>query len=237
MVKLGVNIDHVATLREARRTYEPSPLDAARECAAGGCDSIVCHLREDRRHIKDTDVVLLRELVKTRLNLEMSIASEIVDFACKIGPDQATLVPERRMEVTTEGGLDVRRNEAKVRKAVSRLRSRGIDVSLFINPSKEQIKASALVGAEIIELHTGEYANARGPRARLKQLKILKRATKYALRNGLEVNAGHGLNYDNVRAVAEIRGMNELNIGHSIVSRAVFVGMRKAVSEMVRLIR
>ena len=237
MVKLGVNIDHVATLREARRTYEPSPLDAARECVAAGCDSIVCHLREDRRHIKDTDVVLLRELVDTRLNLEMSIAPEIVDFACKIGPDQATLVPERRMEVTTEGGLDVARNAARVKKAVTRLRTRGIDVSLFINPSKEQIKASALVGAEIIELHTGEYANARGPRARLKQLKILKRATEYALRIGLEVNAGHGLNYDNVKAVAAIKGMNELNIGHSIVSRAVFTGMRKAVSDMVRLIR
>jgi pyridoxine 5-phosphate synthase len=167
----------------------------------------------------------------------MSIAPEIVDFACKIGPDQATLVPERRMEVTTEGGLDVARNAARVKKAVTRLRTRGIDVSLFINPSKEQIKASALVGAEIIELHTGEYANARGPRARLKQLKILKRATEYALRIGLEVNVGHGLNYDNVKAVAAIKGMNELNIGHSIVSRAVFTGMRKAVSDMVRLIR
>jgi len=237
MAKLGVNIDHVATLREARKTYEPSPLDAAQECVAGGCDSIVCHLREDRRHIKDTDVVLLRELVKTRLNLEMSVASEIVDFACKIGPDQATLVPERRKEITTEGGLDVRKNEAKVRKVVSRLRVRGIDVSLFINPSKEQIDASVRTGAEIIELHTGEYANASGPRARRKQLKILERAARYALKKGLEVNAGHGLNYDNVKAVAGIRGMNELNIGHSIVSRAVFTGMRKAVAEMVRLIR
>ncbi len=237
MAKLGVNIDHVATLREARRTYEPSPLEAAHECVAAGCDSIVCHLREDRRHIKDADVVLLRELVKTRLNLEMSIAAQIIDFACKILPDQATLVPERRQEVTTEGGLDVKANEAKVRKAVSRLRSRGIDVSLFINPYKEQIDASVRVGAGIIEFHTGEYANARGSKARQKQLKILKRATQYALKKGLEVNAGHGLNYDNVRAVAEIKGMNELNIGHSIVSRAVFTGIRNAVQEMVRLVR
>lgn len=237
MVKLGVNIDHVATLREARRTYEPSPLDAAQECVAAGCDSIVCHLREDRRHIKDTDVVLLRELVKTRLNLEMSIALGIVDFACKILPDQATLVPERRQEVTTEGGLDVKANKAKVKKAVSRLRSRDIDVSLFINPSKEQLDASMRVGAGMVEFHTGEYANARGAKARQKQLKILKHAAGYARKLGLEVNAGHGLNYDNVRAVAEIKGMNELNIGHSIVSRAVFTGIRKAVQDMVRLIR
>jgi pyridoxine 5-phosphate synthase len=237
MVKLGVNIDHVATLREARRACEPSPLDAAHECVAAGCDSIVCHLREDRRHIKDSDVVLLRELVKTRLNLEMSAAPEIVDFACKLMPDQATLVPERRQEITTEGGLDVKEAEAKVRKAVSRLRSRGIDVSLFINPSKEQIDASARIGAGIIEFHTGAYANARGAKARRRQLKILKRATRYARKLGLEVNAGHGLNYDNVRAVAEIKGINELNIGHSIVSRAVFTGIRKAVEDMARLIR
>lgn len=237
MVKLGVNIDHVATLREARRTYEPSPLEAAQECVAAGCDSIVCHLREDRRHIKDTDVVLLRELVKTRLNLEMSIASEIVDFACKIIPDQATLVPERRQEITTEGGLDVRRNEPKIKRVVSKLRSRGIDVSLFINPSKEQIDASVRVGAGIIEFHTGEYANARGVRTRQKKLKILRRAIGYALKKGLEANAGHGLNYDNVRAVAEIKGMNELNIGHSIISRAVFTGIRKAVEDMAEIIR
>jgi pyridoxine 5-phosphate synthase len=237
MAKLGVNIDHVATLREARRTYEPSPLDAAQECVAAGCDSIVCHLREDRRHIKDTDVVLLRQLVKTRLNLEMSVAPGIVDFACKILPDQATLVPERRQEVTTEGGLDVKKNEVKVRSVVSRLKARGIDVSLFIDPSKEQINASVRVGAGIVELHTGEYANARGKKARQKQLKILRQIAKYALEKGLEVNAGHGLNYDNVKAVADIKGMNELNIGHSIVSRAVFTGIRKATEDMSRLIR
>ncbi len=237
MPKLGVNIDHVATLREARRACEPSPLEAAQECVAGGCDSIVCHLREDRRHIKDADVVLLRELVNTRLTLEMSLAPEIVDFACRVGPDQATFVPERRLEITTEGGLDVRKNEERVKKAVYRLRNRGIDVSLFIDPRKDQIDASVRTGAGIIELHTGEYANARGARLRMKQLKILRRSAAYAESKGLEVNAGHGLNYENALSVARIRGMNELNIGHSIVSRAIFTGMRKAVQEMARAIR
>jgi pyridoxine 5-phosphate synthase len=173
MVKLGVNIDHVATLREARKTYEPGPAEAARECIAAGCDSIVCHLREDRRHIKDEDVVILRKL-DTRLNLEMSVAKDIVDFACMIKPDQATLVPERRKEITTEGGLDVRANARAVGKAVSRLKSKGIGVSLFINPVKAQIDASVAAGASIIELHTGEYANAKTAQARARQLSILR---------------------------------------------------------------
>ena len=224
-------------MREARRTYEPSTLEAARECIAAGCDSIVCHLREDRRHIKDTDVVLLRELLDTRLNLEMSVAPEIVEFACKIGPDQATLVPERRQEVTTEGGLDVVKHEAGVRKVVTKLLSRGIDVSLFIDPSKRQIDAALRVGAKIIEFHTGKYANARGIRPRKKQLILLRRAVGYALSRGFEVNAGHGLNYDNVKDVAQIKGMNELNIGHSIVSRAIFTGMRRAAADMAGLVR
>lgn len=237
MAKLGVNIDHVATLREARRSCEPSPLDAARECVSGGCDSIVCHLREDRRHIKDTDVVLLRELVDVRLNLEMSIAREIVAFACKIGPDQATLVPERRQEITTEGGLDVVRYEDAVSKVVSKLTSRGIDASLFIDPSKRQIDASVRCGAGIVELHTGEYADSRGATQRKRRLAVLRRAVSYARSKGLEVNAGHGLNYDNAKDVATIEGIHELNIGHSIVSRAVFTGMRKAVEDMAELIR
>lgn len=236
MVKLGVNIDHVATIRQARRTYEPSPLAAAREAVAGGCDSLVVHLREDRRHINDADVTALRRMKGLRLNLEMSIAPEIVAIARKVRPDQATLVPERRQEVTTEGGLDVAKQESRVRKAVAALRERGIAVSLFINPSKAQIDASARAGAGIIELHTGEYANAATMAARNKQLRRLKTATAYALARGLEVNAGHGLNYENVMPVASIRGMHELNIGHSIVSRSVFVGMRKAVSQMKRLI-
>ena len=237
MIKLGVNIDHVATIREARKTYSPDPVAAAQACEEAACDSIVCHLREDRRHIKDADVVSLREIVRTRLNLEMSIAPEIVDFACKMKPDQATLVPERRQEVTTEGGLDVKKNLSKIRSAVSRLKDNGIDVSLFINPQALQIDASVKAGATIIELHTGEYANAVSDTARKKELEILKKATKYSLSLGLEVNAGHGLNYENARKVAKIKGMNELNIGHSIISRAVFVGISEAVKEMLELIR
>lgn len=236
MVKLGVNIDHVATIREARKTYIPDPIEAARICEEAGCDSIVCHLREDRRHIKDADVVTLREVVKTRLNLEMSIAKDIVNFACTTKPDQATLVPERRQEVTTEGGLDVRGNLSRIKYVVSKLKSSGIDVSLFINPSKSQVDASVKAGATIVELHTGEYANARSDLARKRDLDVLHRVTAYALSCGLEVNAGHGLNYENVKDVAMIRGMNELNIGHSIISRAVFVGLTNAVEEMMRLI-
>lgn len=236
MVKLGVNIDHVATLREARKTYMPDPIEAARICEEAGCDSIVCHLREDRRHIKDEDVAMFREVVKTRLNLEMSIAREIVDFACRIKPDQATLVPEKRQEVTTEGGLDVKGNFKKISSVVWRLKASGIDVSLFINPAKGQIDAAARSGATIIELHTGEYANAKSEHARLRQLKILKRSVRHGLSLGLEVNAGHGLNYENVRDVAAIKGLNELNIGHSIISRAIFVGLGRAVEEMLGII-
>ncbi len=236
MVKLGVNIDHVATIREARKSYEPSPVEAAKECVRAGCDSIVCHLREDRRHIKDADVKRLREVVGN-LNLEMSVAKEIVGIACRIKPDQATLVPEKRQEITTEGGLDVRRNEASVRRAVERLHKNGIAVSLFINPSKEQIDASIRAGAGIIEFHTGEYANASGASAVRRQFDILKKAAGYASGRGLIVNAGHGLNYKNVKAVAKIKYMNELNIGHAIVSRAVFTGIAGAVKEMIGLMR
>ena len=236
MVKLGVNIDHIATIREARKTCEPSPLGAARECIAAGADSIVAHLREDRRHIKDADVVALRRL-PARLNLEMSIVPEIVTIACRIKPDQATLVPERRMEVTTEGGLDVVRNESAVRRVVSRLQRRGIQVSLFINPSRAQTDASVRTGATIIEYHTGEYANAANAAARRRELAVLKKVTAYALSRGFEVNAGHGLNYVNVKPVARIPGMHELNIGHSIISRSVFVGIGKAVREMKALIK
>lgn len=236
MVKLGVNIDHVATVREARKSYEPDPIQAAKECVKAGCDSIVCHLREDRRHIKDADVKRLRKVIGN-LNLEMSIAKEIVDIACRIKPDQATLVPEKRQEITTEGGLDVRRNEACIKRAVARLHKNGIAVSLFINPSKKQIDATVRVRAGIIEFHTGEYANASGAAAVRRQLNILKRAAGYASGKGLIVNAGHGLNYKNVKVVAGIKDMNELNIGHSIISRAVFTGIARAVKEMAGLIR
>jgi pyridoxine 5-phosphate synthase len=237
MAKLGINIDHVATIRQARKALTPDPIEAARLCEEAGCDSIVCHLREDRRHIIDADVVALKKTVRTRLNLEMSIAKDIVGFACLIKPDQATIVPEKRQEITTEGGLDVRKNFTKVRSAVSRLRAKGIDVSLFVNPDLKQIDASVKSGAKIIEIHTGEYANATVGKARSKQLAILKKAVHYATSLGLEVNAGHGLDYDNVTDVAVIDGINELNIGHSIIARAVFVGIGCAVEEMIGRIK
>ena len=236
MVKLGVNIDHVATLREARKTIAPDPVGAAIICENAGCDSIVCHLREDRRHIKDADVLRLRKIVRTRLNLEMSVAEDIVKFALSVRPDQATLVPERRQEVTTEGGLDVAGNFKKVRSVVTRLADGGIDVSLFINPSRKQIDASVKTGASIIELHTGEYANAKSASAKKRELKILKDAVHYARLTGLEINAGHGLDYDNVKPVAAIHGMNELNIGHSIISLSIFSGLDMAVRDMLELL-
>ncbi|MBI4974328.1 MAG: pyridoxine 5'-phosphate synthase [Candidatus Omnitrophica bacterium] len=237
MAKLGVNIDHVATLREARRIHYPDPVEAAIVCEGAGCDSIVCHLREDRRHIKDEDVRRLREAVKTRLNLEMSIAKDIVEFACKVKPDQATLVPERRSELTTEGGLDVEGNLAKIKSAVDKLEGNGIKVSLFINPVKKEIDASMRAGSGIVELHTGEYANAKSETSRKRELKILNEAVEYASALGLEVNAGHGLNYDNTKDVAAIDKINELNIGHSIISKAVFIGLAEAVREMLELVR
>jgi len=237
MMKLGVNIDHVATVREARRAANPDPVEAAMDCMAAGCDSIVCHLREDRRHIKDDDVWRLREIVRTRLNLEMSIAKDIVDIACKVRPEQVTLVPEKRRELTTEGGLDVVKYAGKIASVIKKFNEKKIETSLFIDPSRAQIYASKKAGAVIIELHTGEYANARTESGRAKELDRIKRSTEYAISIGLEVNAGHGLNYANVKDVARIKGINELNIGHSIVARACFVGMRRAVEEMVGLIK
>lgn len=237
MAKLGVNIDHVATVREARRIAYPDPVEAARLCEQAGCDSIVCHLREDRRHIKDDDVWRLREIVKTRLNLEMSIAKDIVAIALKVRPEQVTLVPEKRRELTTEGGLDVVKCRSRIADVIEKFNSKKIETSLFINPSKAQIDASKRAGANIIELHTGEYANAGVEALRLKELDNIKKAVKHAASIGLEVNAGHGLNYANVSDIAGIKGINELNIGHSIIARAMIVGMRQAVEEMLSLIR
>jgi pyridoxine 5-phosphate synthase len=261
MPKLGVNIDHVATLREARKGLVPDPVEAALICEKAGCDSIVCHLREDRRHISDKDVKRLRMALNTRLNLEMSVADEIVGIACKIGPDQATLVPERRQEITTEGGLDVVKFQRRIKDVVSRLQDKGIEISLFIDPSLRQIDASHKSGARIIEFHTGKYANTKiilrhpersegsknsyssfglRPQDEISQqyqLSILERAAKHALELGFEVNAGHGLNYENTKPVARIKGMHELNIGHSIITRAVFAGLGRAVKEMVELVR
>lgn len=235
-MRLGVNIDHIATIREARGGITPEPAFAALLAELSGADSIVAHLREDRRHINDEDICVLKGVVKTRFNLEMSIAPEIISIACKVRPDQATLVPEKRQELTTEGGLDIVTNPDKIRKSVIKLQGSGIDVSLFIDPVKSQITAAKKTGAGMIELHTGAYANAKTKPEVKKRLNELKSAVGFAKGIGLEVFAGHGLNYDNVTDVSAIEGIEELNIGHSIISRAVFVGLGRAVKEMKDLI-
>ncbi len=237
MVKLGVNIDHVATLRQARGGVEPDPISAALTCESAGADSIVAHLREDRRHINDKDLKLLRDSVKTKLNLEMSIQKEIVEIALKTRPNQATLVPEKRQELTTEGGLDVISLEKQIKDTVSQLKQKGIMVSLFIEPDKKQIEKSKQVNADFIELHTGKYSNSKTREEFNQRLLELIEATRFAKEIGLGVNAGHGLNYQNVTQVAKIEGIEELNIGHSVISRAVFVGLGQAVKEMKELIR
>ena len=237
MIKLGVNIDPVATLRQARREFEPDPVEAARICEAAGAHSIVCHLREDRRHIDDNDVKRLRKSVKTRFNLEMSLNPGIVTIALKIKPDQATLVPERRQEVTTEGGLDVVSNFTRVKAVTQQLKKRGIIVSLFIAADLKQIEKSKEAGAPMIELHTGTYALAKTKQSQRQQWQRLNDMTQYARRLGLIVNAGHGLNYENTKPVATINGMEELNIGHAIISRAVFTGLEKAVKDMLTIMK
>lgn len=232
MIKLGVNIDHIATLREARKTWEPEPVFAAVLCELAGADAITAHLREDRRHIQDKDVELLRKIIKTELNLEMSISPEIVRIALKIKPDQATLVPEKRQEVTTEGGLDAAGSFSQIKKTVESLKKKKIVVSLFIDPEKKQIDAAQKTGADTIEIHTGRYANAKDERTRKQELAHIADAAAYAHKKGLAVNAGHGLNYSNVVDIVKIDLIEELNIGHSIISRAVFVGLPQAVREM-----
>ncbi len=236
MALLGVNIDHVATVRQARQTDEPDPIWAAAEAELGGADGITFHLREDRRHINDRDARLLRETVGVKLNMEMAIADEIVDIAVNLKPDQSTLVPERREELTTEGGLDVVRHHDRVAKAVKRLRDAGITVSAFIEPVTEQIEASADVGFEAVELWTGAYAHAKTPGELDAALDELRRGIDAGHRAGLEVLGGHGLTYRNIAPVAAMPGFAEFNIGHSIVARSVFVGIRKAVREMKRLL-
>lgn len=236
MPELGVNIDHVATLRQARRTFEPDPVAAAILCQLAGAGGIVVHLREDRRHIQDRDLDILRKVVRVKLNLEMAATEEMVEIACRVKPVQATLVPEHRQEITTEGGLDVLSRADSLGKTVGRLKKEGIVVSLFIDPDPEQIRASARVGAEAVELHTGEYANARGEKLN-EELAKLKGGVKLAKELSLGVHAGHGLTYQNVRKVAAIQGIEELNIGHTIISRAVLVGLDKAVREMLALMK
>ena len=235
MIELGVNIDHVATLRQARRTYEPDPVWAAAEAELGGADGITVHLREDRRHISDRDVRVLRETVHCKLNLEMSLVPEIVEIAVRTVPNQATLVPERRQEVTTEGGLDLSREPDRVASVVTKLRNAGIVTSAFIDPDEKQIRLAQQLGFDAVELHTGEYANASAETV-ADQLARLERGGQCVRENGMRLHAGHGLNYRNVAPVACIAGMAELNIGHAIVSRAVFVGMRESVREMKRIL-
>lgn len=236
MTLLGVNIDHVATLRQARGTRYPSPVDAALAAEDAGADYITLHLREDRRHIQDADVEQLRRLLRTRMNLEAAVTPEMIDFACRIRPDDVCLVPERRAEVTTEGGLDVAGNLGRVTQACQALTGVGIRVSLFIDPDTAQIDASLAAGAPVIELHTGRYAEGEDPRSTAQELEQIRQAARYASGKGLHVNAGHGLNYENVAPVAALEEIRELNIGHSIVAHAVFVGMAQAVREMKALI-
>jgi pyridoxine 5-phosphate synthase len=243
VIELGVNIDHVATVRQARRTYEPDPVWAAVEAHLGGADGITVHLREDRRHIQDRDVERLRELTHIKLNLEMAATAGMVAIARRIKPEMAMLVPEGRLEITTEGGLDVFSLEAKLKKTVANLRDAGIVVSVFIDPEIKQVEAAKRIGVSVCEVHTGPYAHAFHAKGRdsespavVSQLNKIKKAGERIRALGMRFNAGHALNYFNVEPVARLPGIRELHIGHAIVSRAVFVGMREAVREMKRLI-
>lgn len=236
MAVLNVNIDHVATVRQARLTDEPDPVWAAAECELAGANGITIHLRQDRRHICDRDVRLLKETVGCKLNLEMCMAESIVKIAEKIRPDQVTLVPEKREELTTEGGLDCAKNEKRLAEVVRRMHKKGILVSTFIQPDKDQITASARTGCDAIELHTGQYANAGTQRTIKKTLNELISGRDLAIDNKLVAHAGHGLTYRNIAGVAKIKDLCEFNIGHSIIARAVFVGIRQATAEMIELI-
>ena len=234
-VLLGVNIDHVATLRQVRGTRYPDPVQAALLAEEAGADGITIHPREDRRHIQDRDVLLLRDTLQTKMNLEMAVTDAMLDFAEQIRPACVCLVPEKREELTTEGGLDVEGQEARIAKACERLAAIGAEVSLFIDPTKTQIDAAVRCGAPVVELHTGEYAEASGAAADA-AFNVLVEAVTYARKKGLMVNAGHGLNYHNTERVAAIAGVNELNIGHAIIARAIFTGLKEAVRDMKVLI-
>lgn len=233
---LGVNIDHVATLRQARCGIEPDPIMAVPLAILGGADGITVHLREDRRHIQDRDLEILKKVVPVELNLEMAATEEMLLIAEKIKPDLVTLVPEKRMELTTEGGLDVKKHKKNIMKTIERLHRKGIPVSLFINPDKDVIKLSWEIGSDMVEIHTGTYADTKG-KSQEKEFTRVKNAVSYALECKLLVNAGHGLNYFNVQRIALIEGLRGLYIGHSIISRAVFVGLERAIREMKQIIQ
>jgi pyridoxine 5-phosphate synthase len=236
MAELGVNIDHVATVRQARRTFEPDPVWAAALAELGGADCITIHLREDRRHIQERDFRILRQTVTVKLNLEMACESEVLAIACEVKPDQVTLVPERREEVTTEGGLDIVSQRKKATEAIHRLGDAGISVSLFLDPDPRQLDVAAELKVAAVELHTGQYALAGRGGRQDEELEKLAQSGRFIRRGGMALHAGHGLTYHNVRPVAAIEGMRELNIGHSIVSRALMVGFEQAVREMKRLV-
>jgi pyridoxine 5-phosphate synthase len=237
MAKLGLNVDHIATVRQARGGIEPDPVTAAALGELAGAEGITIHLREDRRHIQDRDLDILRRTVKTKLNLEMAATQEMVRIALKVKPEQVTLVPEKRQELTTEGGLDVIVNLKLITDTVKRLRDGGIVVSLFVDPNQEQVKAANKTGADCIEIHTGAYAEAVGWPAQERELEAIDTAIKLARKVGLGVYAGHGLNYVNIKALAAIGGIEEFNIGHSIIARATLVGLDRAVKDMVELIK
>jgi pyridoxine 5-phosphate synthase len=234
-ILLGVNVDHVATLRQARHTRYPDPVEAVFAAELGGADGITVHLREDRRHIQERDVELIQAMLLTRLNLEMAVSEAMLTFAEKIRPIYCCLVPEKRQELTTEGGLDILAQEAQIKAACQRLSDAGIAVSLFIDPEPAQIEAAARCGAPVIEIHTGQYADAKTLTTSTQELQRIMEAARFAAQAGLIVNAGHGLNYQNVQDIARIPEINELNIGHSIVARALFTGLENAVREMKRL--
>ena len=235
-MKLGVNVDHVATLRQARKSEAPDPVAAAKICQKTGAHAVVMHLREDRRHIQDSDVFRAKEALRIKFNLEMSLASSIVKFATRLKPRQVTLVPEKRQEMTTESGLNLLSEENRLRRTLDIFKSNKIEVSLFINPDPRQIEMAGRLGAQAVEFHTGTYAHQKTIRGIQKELERLKRAVRQAGQLGLVAHAGHGLDYHNVSAIAKIKGLEELNIGYSIVTRALWVGFEKAVKEMIELI-
>ncbi len=236
-MRLCINIDHIATLRNARGGKEPDPVAAAYICEIAGADGIVVHLREDRRHIKDRDVYLLRQTLSTKFDLEMGANEEIITIALEVVPDLVTLVPEKRQELTTEGGLDVAAQKTKLRDVIKRFHKKNIAVSLFVDPVKAQIKASHDIGADMIEIHTGEYSEAKKQKEQLRLLNEIRMAAEYGKKFKMGVNAGHGLNYLNVKAVADISEIDELSIGHAIISHAAFVGLDRAVKEMMQLVQ
>ncbi len=236
-MRLGVNIDHIATLRQARGTDYPSPVQGAVIAEKAGADFIVSHLREDRRHIQDKDIFAIKRRLKTGFNLEMALSGEIINIALKLKPDKVTIVPEKRKELTTEGGLDLNKNRRKLEQVLPKFKRKSIAVSLFVNPAEKDILAAKELGVEEIEIHTGRYADAAGVNSRQRELTRIKSAVELALSLGLRVAAGHGLNYSNVSAVAKIKGIEELNIGHSIIAEAVFNGLYTSIRKMMTLVR